>query len=270
MKRNSLKQRNIINIMRRFTLIELLVVIAIIAILAAMLLPALNKARAAARRTSCTSNMKQVYVCLYMYVDDNQDFMPPSYDDSQHSYYINLYANMTADLVPATKSSVYPAFNHGSAWRERKNFFFCPAIQPGVDPGYHSYTASDFEMYYTTYVPTTGETAPGSKQTPAWGYRNAAANADVIRRQYSRISDNSAIMTETCYTTLKEPTGIKVAYAPRAHGLVVDYDDYTANNATRACRPAYYFHEGSANFMMKSGSVQALKRGNFTTDYVLK
>ncbi len=61
-----------------FTLIELLAVIAIIAILAAMLLPALTRARDKARQSVCTSNLKQLGLALMMYVGDYDGYLPDS------------------------------------------------------------------------------------------------------------------------------------------------------------------------------------------------
>ncbi|MEP6756569.1 MAG: DUF1559 domain-containing protein, partial [Chthonomonadales bacterium] len=64
------------NVRRGFTLIELLVVIAIIAILAAILFPVFAKAREAARKATCLSNLKQIGLATLMYVQDYDEQFP--------------------------------------------------------------------------------------------------------------------------------------------------------------------------------------------------
>ena len=99
---------------RWFTLIELLITIAIIAILAAMILPALQKAKEKGKAIDCISSQKQLGTAILMYSSGNNDFMPMpyNYDSSSKAYTIyntwwNSNLTWTACLLPYINGNVY-------------------------------------------------------------------------------------------------------------------------------------------------------------------
>lgn len=92
-----------------FTLIELLVVIAIIAILAAMILPALGKAKMSAQRTVCTSNIKQLTVAATLYISDSQGYCFPAYDNPTEDVSGLWMSNLEAYSAQVDKVRLCPS-----------------------------------------------------------------------------------------------------------------------------------------------------------------
>ncbi len=138
---------------RGFTLVELLVVIAIIGILIALLLPAVQAAREAARRMQCTNNLKQIGIGLHNYLDAHKTFPPQRTGDSHNlaaQWYRTSYSYHIAILPFCEQQSAYDrirteAIGSDGVWAEmtdttktcfqvKINYLGCPSDADGSEP----------------------------------------------------------------------------------------------------------------------------------------
>ncbi|MDD3155380.1 MAG: type II secretion system protein [Victivallaceae bacterium] len=193
--------------MNCFTLIELLVVIAIIAILAGMLMPALGKARATARKISCASNFKTMGNGIAFYNANNDDFMPPHWKRFGWSYFVGKELGILPKQPPT------------ESWDNAKNYSYAPYHKSVYCPAIplSTYTTSgvpnvlgtpgDNRVHFTNYAPVLlgWSNLTNARKTPGigWFFRASAAdNGDatmLMPRKVHQILPRSEIMYEDLY-----------------------------------------------------------------------
>ena len=113
-KARSYRMRNVSLMKKAFTLIELLVVIAIIGVLVGLLLPAVQQAREAARRSTCSNNQKQIGLALHNYMDANKEFPAGLHDNEPVQDGDNTDANNISGI--GWQAQILPFNEQGPIW----------------------------------------------------------------------------------------------------------------------------------------------------------
>ena len=220
-----------------FTLTELLVVVVIVTILAALLLPALAKAKEQGRSSVCRNNMRQIALAMTLYADDNNDYLPWPGDVDR---------NWQPDWVFGGQPSLYP--NNPDQWKD-----------PGF--GFHAESGSIFN--YTTGLP---RILP-HRDSYAGMFRvyrcpSTGTLGEALRVNFSMNEE----LDPTTDLTQAFPEGVKVAnvIGPMQKILLVNEDPATMRNASfkpegTALNGHFVIHDGRVNIGFIDGHLEAMK-----------
>jgi type II secretory pathway pseudopilin PulG len=154
--------------------VELLVVIAIIGVLVSMLLPAVQAAREAARRSSCSNNLRQLGLALQNYHDTSKRFPPAGYpgrpDPANPSQFLAFHHTWITSILPQMEQVPLhqsTAFVNNSAWNQPIRSTMLPGLICPSDGGYNDQSESH-QIAFTTYAGSEG-----------WNYDDHTAWVDV-------------------------------------------------------------------------------------------
>jgi prepilin-type N-terminal cleavage/methylation domain-containing protein len=231
-------------IMKRvnFTFIELLVVIAVVAILASLLLPSLNRARAAGKQITCISNLRQIYQGCAMYVADYDGWMPVMVNKGEYTLHINPYL-----LQPGgTEAGTYP--KRRLVFPRTGNVYFCPALtRISSSPVWPSATLEGSQNV-SNYCAATAYMV-NDRGSGGWVYQPTSGGQPIPYRRLEYIKDGSAILGEANYSEMY----YDINY-PNLWGIGVSFTKEISNiNA-----PAWN-HLRSTDFLFKDGHAANLK-----------
>lgn len=207
---------------RGFTLIELLVVIAIIGVLIAMLLPAVQAAREAARRAQCTNNLKQIGIALHSYHDVN-DVFPASMNSWSTGAYFTAFTAILPYMEQAPLLASYNLnlnnidFANTTATLTPVASYLCPTMTP---PKYRKPdpTNNDFA------APASYAMCTGSRYAWAWSYTRAYGVPDGV------LVPNEVWNTPGGPLVANGPIGIRSVTDGSSQTLVVGEQDYALKN----------------------------------------